>query len=244
MHHDSSMSCPLCACGCGQAVGWDRFRRQWNRYIHGHNAYTPPRTRPCECGCGTILDLKSGRSNKRFAPGHNNRLRSSLDNFWTKVQKTESCWIWKGARGGHGYGSMTHGGKHYTPAQFSYQLHYGAIPEHMQVCHSCDNPPCVRPDHLFLGTATENMRDMTAKRRNGFKVHPERLARGNKHGSRLHPEKLVRGERHHKAKLTETDVQCIRQAYSPGNGRELARRFGVTPSTISTIVRGKHWKGI
>ena len=102
-----------------------------------------------------------------------------------------------------------------------YEQVYGAIPEGMLVLHRCDNPPCVRPDHLFLGTQADNMRDMTAK------------------GRRKGPERPL-GPR----KLTYEQVAAIRRLYRSGkaNQYELATTFGVSQSQVSNIVRGWQWR--
>jgi len=88
------------------------------------------------------------------------------ERFWAKVQKTLSCWLWMGKpRNEWGYGQMRVNGKKEYPHRFSYILHNGSIPDGLVVCHSCDNPACVNPNHMFLGTHEDNMRDMRAKGR-------------------------------------------------------------------------------
>ena len=101
----------------------------------------------------------------------------------------------------------------------AWELAYGPIPSGLFVCHHCDHGLCVRPDHLFLGTSRQNVRDMMAKGRDQFT-----------------------GERQHQAKLTEELVREIRQ--SPETGRALAKRFGVTFQTVSDVRRWKHWKHV
>lgn len=89
--------------------------------------------------------------------------------FWRKVDQTGDCWVWSGAVSDKGYGSM--GGPDGVTLlvhRFSWEIHYGPIPPGMFVCHRCDNRPCVRPEHLFLGTAKDNTRDMMAKGRNRY----------------------------------------------------------------------------
>lgn len=97
------------------------------------------------------------------------------DRFWERVQKTDDCWLWTGSTDKDGYGWFWVDGKTATAHRFSYALHNdGAIPDGLYVCHSCDNPPCVNPDHLWLGTNQDNMDDCARKgRRRG---RPKRSA--------------------------------------------------------------------
>lgn len=109
-------------------------------------------------------------------PGHM-KLRARKDDtsrFWEKVFKTEGCWLWTGSREEHGYG-VFHVGAHSTVIahRYGWELVNGPIPkregaEELCVCHHCDTPSCVRPDHLFLGTDKDNMRDMVSKGRAGW----------------------------------------------------------------------------
>ena len=149
-----------------------------------------------------------------------------MTRFFKKVRKTESCWLWTAARHGTmGYGMIGVNGKHEGAHRISWILHFGAIPSGFNVCHVCDVPACVRPDHLFLGTQSDNIKDAYRK-------------------GRKQPVSL-QGESHGRAKLTESDVRLIREALIIGKtGRSLAKEFKVDPKTISFIKNGQHWSHI
>ena len=156
------------------------------------------------------------------------------ETFWSKVEKSESgCWLWAGTMASNGYGRFQLDRKSRWAHRVAYQFAVSPIPEGLCVLHRCDNPPCVNPEHLFLGTQQDNLADMVAKGRN---------QKGDRHSSRLHPERLCRGERHGQAKLTEASVLTIRAAYRAG-GRvgQLARQFGVARQTITDILRNRRW---
>lgn len=142
--------------------------------------------------------------------------------FWPKVQKTEKCWIWTGPVNLKGYGDLRTRNRlkdgHLLAHRVSWELHNGPIPEGIEVCHKCDNPPCVRPDHLFLGTHLDNLADAAKK-------------------GRMHP-----GEKHGMHKLTLQGVIEIRKRFRSGELQScLAEEFGVAQCTISVIVNGKSW---
>ena len=148
------------------------------------------------------------------------------DRFWRYVQKGDGCWEWSAARNGLGYGAFGLNRDDMMPAhRFSWELHFGPIPSGLFVCHHCDNPPCVRPDHLFLGTPLANVRDMVRKGR----------ARTGDH----------KGERNANARLTDDQVREIRVRRSAGErAKDLAAEFGVTPPLISYIARRTAWRHI
>lgn len=129
--------------------------------------------------------------------------------FWKRVEKTETCWFWKGTHLSNGYAVISLGKRDVKMLahRFSWALAYGPIPEGLHVLHHCDTPGCVRPDHLFIGTHADNMADMARKGRAFATRHPDRLARGDRHGSRTHPESRQRGEvwqaAHHKTTVGE-----------------------------------------
>lgn len=112
----------------------------------------------------------------------------------------------------------------------------GEIPNGMQVLHECDNPPCVRPEHLFLGTAADNADDKTAK---------GRQAKGEDHGKRIRAGQVKVGELHPNSAVSESDVRTIRERYAAGElQRVLAEEYGVTATAISYIVRRINWKHV
>jgi hypothetical protein len=93
---------------------------------------------------------------------------SLLNRFWSKVKKTDNCWEWQACKNEHGYGILNIGkrglGK-IRAHRLSFIIHKGEIPESLLVCHRCDNPTCVNPEHLFLGTQKDNTQDMIKKGR-------------------------------------------------------------------------------
>lgn len=145
------------------------------------------------------------------------------DRFWAKVVKKgpDDCWEWTGHRHrGVKYGQIGVGrrvdGLIYTHV-LSWQLANGPIPEGLFVCHRCDNPPCVNPAHLFLGTQADNMHDMLGKRRHS-------------HGEK------------HATKLTANDVRRIRELCAQGATQiNVAKMFGVSRSMVGFIANRKRW---
>lgn len=157
--------------------------------------------------------------------------------FWSKVNKAAghgpdgNCWVWTGQRS-NGYGKVWtfEDGRNQWAHRVSWRLAHGADPGQASVCHACDNRACVRPDHLFLGTHADNMRDMAKKGRSGAVVHPEAVERG---------------EARYSAKLDADRVRTIRKRSAEGVGvRALAEEYGVNTGTISNVVRRKRWRHI
>ncbi len=154
-------------------------------------------------------------------------LSGLLDRFWQRVEKSEGCWRWTGALNNNGYGLFWVGAKwggYKLAHRVSWIIHFGPIPIGKVVCHHCDNPPCPRPDHLFIGTDRDNIDDAIAK---GRMIVPH-------------------GEKHHAAKLTADIVVEMRQLASEGrmSQRELARRYDVDHSTIKRVLNGTGWKHV
>lgn len=108
--------------------------------------------------------------------------------FWAKIDKTGSCWEWRGAVSGNGYPCFKINGRQHNAMRAAWYVVYGEMPpRHIHVCHHCDNRRCVRPDHLFLGTAKDNAQDMIAK---GRKAYPTRTQTHCKNGHPLVPGNL------------------------------------------------------
>lgn len=162
---------------------------------------------------------------------------SSLESFYQKVEKTKSCWIWIGTRLKSGYGQLRVGKRKRMRAhRFIWEKTFGQIPNGLCVCHKCDNPSCVNPIHLFLGTHQDNRDDCCAK---------GRQASGDRSGLRLHPERAPRGERNANSKIKAADVIEIRKQFSEGNTQQsIADRFGITQTNVSQIVLLNSWRHI
>lgn len=138
--------------------------------------------------------------------------------FWDKVDKKEGegCWEWNSAISKTGYGVINVERKTTKAHRVSWEMHYGPIPEGMMVCHKCDNPKCVRPDHLFLGDSLANNLDMTLK------------------------------ERHGRMRFTHEQVERIRALYGRHRDHlsheRIAEWFGVSKATISHMMTGRNWR--
>lgn len=146
---------------------------------------------------------------------------STEERFMSHVQKgsgDNDCWIWTGGCNQQGYGNFRVGIKIEKAHRVSYRLFVGDLDDNLLVCHTCDNPPCVRPDHLFVGTQSENVEDMFQK------------GRGNR----------ASGEGHGSHKLNNSDVEYIRS--SSKSNTELAEELNVSRGMIWRIRKGMNWK--
>jgi hypothetical protein len=146
-----------------------------------------------------------------------------LDRFWSQVQQGEGCWLWVGGKTGAGYGHFKHRIDILTH-RLSWELHNRKpIPPGMFVIHSCDNPACVNPDHLSVGTSLDNMRDKMKKGRH----------------------RTVRGEDAPWSRLTTAEIIAIRRAHRSGLGyKKLGKLFGINDGYACQICQHKRWRHV
>lgn len=176
---------------------------------------------------------------------------TTIERFEAKYipEPTSGCWIWTASLGSTGYGQFHDGERVVKAHRFSYSTYIGTIPDGMHVLHRCDQPLCVNPSHLFIGTNADNVADMVAKGRqqradsHWSALRPETVPRGDAHYSRRHPERAQRGERIGNSKLTDAQVAEIRSIQGETQ-RSIAAHYGVGQSQISEIRRGKAWTHI
>jgi len=146
---------------------------------------------------------------------------TSEERFWAKVDRSGDCWVWIAGTTEWGYGRFRMDGRLYLAHRVAYMFLVGPVPDGMGVLHRCDNPPCCNPAHLFLGTDADNSHDCIEKGRN------------------------ARGERGGKAKLSELDVQDLRQLYASGMSfQRLAPLYGVSVRTVRAVVNRETWKHV
>jgi len=143
------------------------------------------------------------------------------EKFWSSVDTKYDCWTWRYSKDKDGYGKEKRNYRDIRAHRLSYEMHIGPIPKGMFVCHRCDNPSCVRPSHLFLGSAKDNSQDSV-----------------NKH-------RISHGERRPCSKLKSYQVLQIKEYLNSGcTLKELAKRYHVSTSTISLIKTNKSWRHV
>lgn len=176
--------------------------------------------------CSKLIKDKSTRCRKCSNIA---KLPSIEQRFWSKVNKDgptqphmdTSCWEWLGyCNKNYGYGRFSIDGRLGLAHRFSWILQYGELPKDLDILHKCDNPSCVNPSHLLLGTHQDNMQDMVKKGRH----------------------RTLKGEHNSWAKLTRLQVDEIRAKSIHTTQAQLGREYGVTQAAIHLIVKGKNWK--
>ncbi len=142
--------------------------------------------------------------------------------FWSRVKKTRGCWIWTAGTYADGYGGFYDGKKMVRCNRYSWSLKHGPIPPRMLVCHTCDNPICVNPRHLFLGTNAVNLADMANKDRS------------------------THGIKNPMAKLDPLRVVAIRRDYGNGGStqKQVGARHGISEASVREIVHRRLWRRV
>lgn len=161
---------------------------------------------------------------------HVNLTPERIARYWSRVKilGQGECWNWIGLISKNGYGRITFYKKQFTSHRVGYFMANGAFPKRMFICHHCDNPKCVNPDHFFIGTALENNRDCASKGRSGPANHPERMPRGTATTF---------------AKLNEEKIREIVELKRKGmSGPQIAARYGVTKNSIYNLFCGVTWR--
>lgn len=232
-----------CHCGCSQKTRISEYtsrkygyiRGEPQNYLTGHKGHPNESKEPnpggfCFCGCGqktniaiknlTRLGWVRGKPQK-YVLGHNTvPYLPKEKRFWSYVdiKSEKECWEWLGGKDRNGYGLFLSK----RASRFSYYLSTGKEPpSKIEICHSCDNPPCVNPSHLFAGSRLDNVRDMYSK-------------------GRQNP---PRGSKHHWAKLTDEQVYEIRKLREANKTvQSIATAFGVSFYCIYGIIKRKTWK--
>jgi hypothetical protein len=140
--------------------------------------------------------------------------------FWSKVNKTDSCWLWIANTCRDGYGNITANKIQYKAHRYSLMIHGAAVPKGSIVMHTCDNPSCVRPEHLIVATQRDNIKD---------KVNKNRQAKGESNAL---------------SKLTESTVLEIRSLYPTLSIRKLSRKYNTCENNVRAIIKRETWKHI
>lgn len=148
----------------------------------------------------------------------------TLERVWKKIKfgEPDQCWEWQATRNNKGYGKFyIRTGVQSLAHRYVFTQLFGEVPKNIQVCHSCDNPRCTNPNHLFSGTHKDNMDDLWKKGRG---------RKGSKHGN---------------SKLKEKDIPIIRQRLKNGEfHKSISESFGISRTTITYISNGLRWKHV
>ena len=173
---------------------------------------------PRVCHAHGFCAMHAQRLHRHGDPSIGLRRLPLADRFWSKVDKSADCWVWTAHRDHNGYGRFQIDDYPRIAHRIAWELSYGLIPNGLWVLHRCDNPPCVRPEHLFLGTAADNYLDARSKNR------------------------MPLGESHPSSRLKLVQVMEIRRLGLKGlSQRQIASQFGVAQPTVGKILRREKW---
>lgn len=167
------------------------------------------------------------------------------ERFFANVAKSDgACWLWTASTDRDGYGRFRVNGRRMRATHVALMLAGRPLASGEWALHRCDNPGCVRPDHLFAGDHSTNVADKVAKDRQArgaaISGNQKNLVRGDDHWTRTNPERRLRGENHGRVTVSDMQIESIRRRIAKGESRaDLAREFGVSWTSINNYVRGR-----